>query len=156
MRVGLIDVDGHNFPNIPLMKLSAYHKAKGDHVEWYKPLITGHVDVAYCAKVFGFTPDYQYPIDAEKIIKGGTGYCIELQDGRELYHHRGTNLPDEIEHHYPDYALYGIENKAFGFLSRGCPRGCPFCVVKNKEGRKAYKVADLSEFWKGQAEIEIR
>lgn len=155
MHIGLIDVDGHNFPNIPLMKLSAYHKSKGDQVEWYKPLITNHVDVAYCAKVFSFTPDYPYPINAERIIKGGTGYCIELQDGRELYHHRGTNLPDEIEHHYPDYALYGIENKAFGFLSRGCPRQCFFCHVKSKEGIRAYKVADLSEFWKGQKKIEI-
>ena len=68
----MIDVDGHNFPNIPLMKLSAWHKRKGDHVEWYKPLITGHVAVAYCAKVFSFTADYQYPIDADRIIKGGT------------------------------------------------------------------------------------
>ena len=38
MRIGLIDVDGHNFPNIALMKLSAYHKSLGDEVEWYDPL----------------------------------------------------------------------------------------------------------------------
>lgn len=155
MKVGLIDVDGHNFPNIPLMKLSAWHKRKGDKVEWYKPLITGHVDVAYCAKVFSFTPDYQYPINADQIIKGGTGYCIELQDGREIYHDRGKLLPDPIDHIYPDYELYGIQDKAYGFLSRGCPRGCFFCHVKSKEGTKAYKVADLDEFWKGQKEIHI-
>ena len=40
MRIGLIDVDGHNFPNIPLMKLSAYHKAHGNSVEWYQPLLS--------------------------------------------------------------------------------------------------------------------
>lgn len=155
MKIGLIDVDGHNFPNIPLMKLSAWHKKKGDTVEWYKPLITNHVDVAYCAKVFGFTPDYQYPINADRIVKGGTGYCIDLQDGREVYHDRSAVLPDSIEHIYPDYELYGIQNKAYGFLSRGCPRGCFFCHVKSKEGNKAYKVANLEEFWKGQKEIEI-
>ena len=155
MRIGLIDVDGHNFPNIPLMKLSSWHKKKGDHVEWYKPLITGHVDVAYCAKVFSFTADYQYPIDADRIIKGGTGYCIDLQDGREVYHERGQILPDAIDHIYPDYRLYGIQDKAYGFLSRGCPRGCYFCHVKSKEGTKTYKVADLDEFWKGQKNIEI-
>lgn len=155
MHIGLIDVDGHNFPNIPLMKLSAYHKSKGDQVEWYKPLITNHVDVAYCAKVFSFTPDYPYPINAERIIKGGTGYCIELQNGREVYHDRGALLPDFVEHQYPDYDLYRIKNKAFGYLSRGCPRQCFFCHVKSKEGIRAHKVADLSEFWKGQKEIEI-
>lgn len=25
MKIGLIDVDGHNYPNLPLMKLSAWH-----------------------------------------------------------------------------------------------------------------------------------
>ena len=64
-------------------------------------------------------------------------------------------MPDSIEHIYPDYELYGIQNKAYGFLSRGCPRRCFFCHVKSKEGTKAYKVADLDEFWRGQKEIEI-
>lgn len=70
MKIGLIDVDGHNYPNLPLMKLSAYHKAKGDSVEWYQPLFSGHMDIVYKSKVFSFTPDYEYPIDAEKIIGG--------------------------------------------------------------------------------------
>jgi hypothetical protein len=155
VKVGLIDVDGHNFPNIPLMKLSAWHKKQGDSVEWYSPILSCHMDVVYCAKVFSFTPDYQYPIDADKIVKGGTGYCIDLQERREVYHDRSAVLPDHIEHMYPDYELYGIANKAYGFLSRGCPRGCFFCHVKSKEGTKAYKVADLDEFWKGQKEIEV-
>jgi hypothetical protein len=155
MKIGLIDVDGHHFPNIPLMKLSAWHKAQGDTVEWYQPLLSGHMDKVYCAKVFSFTPDYAYPIDADQIIKGGTGYHIHLQDGIEIWQGTDVNLPDEIEHVYPDYNLYGIKNCAYGYLSRGCPRGCFFCVVKSKEGMRSKKVADLSEFWQGQPNIEI-
>ena len=71
MRIGLIDVDGHNYPNLPLMKLSAWHKAQGDSVEWYSPMFSGHMDRVYLSKVFSFTPDYQYFIDADEIIRGG-------------------------------------------------------------------------------------
>ena len=155
MRIGLIDVDGHNFPNIPLMKLSAWHKAHGDHVEWYQPLLSGHMGTVYMAKVFSFTPDYGYYVDTDQLVRGGTGYHIELRDGREEWHGNETKLPDEIEHTYPDYGLYGISDTAYGFMSRGCPRGCHFCHVKTKEGRRAYKVADLSEFWHGQPYIEV-
>lgn len=76
MNVGLIDVDGHNFPNIPLMKLSAWHKSKGDHVEFYEPLFSGHMDRVYMSKVFSFTKDYEWSIDADEIVRGGTGYAI--------------------------------------------------------------------------------
>lgn len=155
MRIGLIDVDGHNFPNLPLMKLSAWHKAQGDSVEWYKPLLSGRLDLAYVAKVFSFSPDYGFPITADKVIKGGTGYHISLVNGREQWHGTDVNLPDEVEHAYPDYGLYDIKDRAIGFMSRGCPRGCFFCHVKSKEGQKAYKVADLDEFWSGQKEIEL-
>lgn len=75
-KIGLIDVDGHNFPNIPLMKLSAWHKMQGDDVEWYDPMFSGHKDIVYMSKVFSFTDDYEYCIDADQIIKGGSGYCI--------------------------------------------------------------------------------
>ena len=85
MKIGLIDVDGHNYPNLPLMKISAWHKKKGDHVEWYNGLITGHCDIVYMSKVFSFTPDYPYSIDADKIIRGGSGYCIETLNGKEIY-----------------------------------------------------------------------
>lgn len=148
MRVGLIDVDGHNFPNLPLMKISAYHKSRGDSVEWYEPLFSGHMDKVYMSKVFTFTPDYPYCINADEIIKGGTGYSYP--DG-------GKELPDEIEHIYPDYQLYkdAFPDTAYGFLTRGCPRGCDFCIVGKKEGRYARKVADLSEFWKGQKNIVL-
>ena len=155
MKVGLIDVDGHNFPNLPLMKLSAYHKAQGDSVEWYSPMFSGHLDRVYMSKVFSFTPDYEYYIDADEIMRGGSGYCIELVDGKEIYHaERDKPLPPEIEHIYPDYELYGIDY-AIGFTTRGCPRGCGFCHVAAKEGRKSYKVADLSEFWKDQKKIVL-
>ena len=151
MRIGLIDVDGHsNFPNIPLMKISAWHKTQGDSVEWYHPMFSGHMDKVYMSKVFGFTPDYEYPIDADEIIKGGSGYCIELVEGKEIYRaERDRNLPDEVEHMFPDYGLYGITDTAYGFLTRGCPRGCGFCHVASKEGKCSHKVADLSEFFRG-------
>ena len=158
MKVGLIDVDGHNFPNIPLMKLSAWHKKQGDSVEWYEPLFTGHCDRVYMSKVFSFTPDYEYCVDADEIIKGGTGYAITLVDGKEQYDKsKDKPLDEEVEHIYPDYSIYGklTENTAFGFLTRGCPRGCGFCHIKDKEGRCSYKVADLSEFWRDQKNIVL-
>lgn len=158
MKIGLIDVDGHNFPNIPLMKISAYHKNQGDSVEWYSPLFGERYDIVYMAKVFSFTPDYEYFVNADVIIKGGSGYAIEITDGRENYRKENDpQLPQEVEHTYPDYSLYPelTKDAAFGFLTRGCPRGCNFCHVATKEGRKSYKVADLSEFWKGQKNIHI-
>lgn len=156
MRIGLIDVDGHNFPNIPLMKISAWHKQQGDFVEWYQPMFSGHMDKVYMSKVFSFTPDYQYYIDADEIIKGGSGYCISLVDGKEVFDKsKDIDLPYEIEHIYPDYSIYGIDDTAYGFLTRGCPRGCDFCHVKDKEGKCSYKVADLSEFWNGQKNIVL-
>lgn len=143
MKVGLLDVDGHNFPNLALMKLSAWHKQQGDDVEMFFPMMP--YDRVYMAKVFTFTPDYEFAINAKEIIKGGTGY---------YYPDGGDPLPDEVEHIYPDYDLYGVK-EAYGFLSRGCPRGCNFCIVGKKEGLKSRKVADLSEFWNGQKEIKL-
>lgn len=100
------------------------------------------------SKVFTFTPDYQHPVCAGEIVKGGTGY--HYPDG-------GDPLPKEIEHIYPDYSLYPelCNDTAYGFLTRGCPRGCDFCIVAKKEGRCSTKVADLSEFWNGQKNIVL-
>lgn len=155
-KIGLIDVDGHNFPNIPLMKLSAWHKAQGDSVEWYSPMFSGHMDKVYMSKVFSFSEDYEFCIDADEIVKGGSGYCISLVDGKEVFDKsKDINLTYEVEHIYPDYSLYGIEDIAYGFLSRGCPRGCDFCHVEAKEGRRSVKVADLNEFWNGQKNIVL-
>ena len=147
MRVGLIDVDGHNFPNLPLMKLSAWHKQQGDEVEWYFPFGGGY-DLVYMSKVFTFTPDYPHPVYANAIKRGGTGY--NYPDG-------GEPLPYDVEHIYPDYDLYPelTKDTAYGFLTRGCPRGCDFCIVKHKEGQRSIKVADLDEFWRGQKNINL-
>ena len=156
MKIGLIDVDGHNYPNLPLMKISAWHKKQGDSVEWYEPMFSGHMDKVYMSKVFSFSPDYQYFIDADEIVKGGSGYCINLVNGKEVYDKsKDIDLPYEIEHIFPDYSLYGITDTAYGFLSRGCPRGCHFCHVEAKEGRASRKVADLNEFWNGQKNIVL-
>jgi len=155
-KIGLVDVDGHNFPNIPLMKISAWHKAQGDHVEWYEPMFSGHMDKVYMSKVFSFSPDYEFYIDADEVIKGGSGYCISLVNGKEVFDKsKDIELPYEIEHIYPDYSLYGITDTAYGFLSRGCPRGCSFCHVEAKEGRASRKVANLKEFWNGQKNIVL-
>lgn len=143
MKIGLIDVDGHNFPNIALMKISAWQKEQKHHVEWCDGL--SHYDVVFMSKVFDFSPDWTQCIDADIVIRGGAGYGIE----------NDHPLPYHIEHSYPDYSLYNIDDTAYGFLTRGCPRHCPFCIVGDKEGTKSVKVADLSEFWSGQRNIVL-
>ena len=153
MRIGLIDVDSSNFPNLALMKLGAWHKQNGDDVEWYSHFADRY-DIVYKSKVFSFSPDFNEVINADKVVKGGTGYDIKLVNGREIFT-PSAPLPMEVEHIMPDYSLYGITDTAYGFLSRGCPRGCSFCHVAPKEGKKTYKVADLSEFWDGQKNIVL-
>lgn len=163
MRIGLIDVDNRDslhkcFPNLVLMKLSAWHKAQGDTVEWYDPLFGGHFDRVYMAKVFSFSEEYPYHIDADEVVRGGSGYCISLVDGEEVFDKsKNIELPYEIEHIMPDYSLYGITDTAYGFMSRGCPLGNvhKYCHVGAKEGLCSIKVADLSEFWNGQKYIEL-
>lgn len=128
MKIGLIDVDGHNFPNFALMKISAYHKAHGDFVEWARPRELFEVckyDKIYASKIFTFSPDIdarQYVYD--ELIKGGTGYDIK---GR---------LPEPIEAcRLLDYDIYPQCNFSVQFFSRGCIRHCPFCLVRDKEGK---------------------
>ena len=158
MNIGLIDVDSHNFPNLALMKISSYHKAKGDSVEWCFPL--KHYDIVYVSKIFGDEYNTWLPtvIQADKVVYGGTGFAIKVVDGKEVYEKsKDNNLPYEIEHSYPDYSLYPelTKDKAFGFLTRGCPNNCSFCSVSQKEGLVSHKVANLSEWWNGQKEIVL-
>ena len=180
MKVGLIDADlmwqkhangrrygktkADIFPNLVLMKISAYHKAHGDSVEWYNTF--EEYDKVYISKVFSTTPDENQAIMAKEIIYGGSGYCIYLgTDGKEHWQEPSgpfkqgffqKELSYEVEHIMPDYSLYPtIKDTAYGFLSRGCPRGCFFCHVEAKEGRGSYKVANLSEWWGGQKNIVL-
>lgn len=138
MNIGLIDVDGHNgYPNYALMKISAYHKALGDNVEWANPLF-GNYDRVYKSKVFTFTPDNSDIYDCE-VIRGGTGYDLH------------KSLPTEIDRLQPDYSIYpDIDSKtAYGFITRGCPNKCKWCVVPKKEGG-IHPYMDIDEItWNG-------
>lgn len=156
MKIGLLDSCPTNFPNLPLMKISAYHKSLGDNVSFVNFL--EHYDIVYVSKVFGdeYFPEDLTAINSDRIIYGGTGRAITIENGVEVYDKdKDPILPNEIEHIYPDYGLYPelTKNKSFGFLTRGCPNNCPHCLVSKKEGLKSVKVADLSEWWKGQKEI---
>ena len=138
MKIGLIDVDSHNFPNLCLMKLSAYHKAKGHTVEWWNA--KGRYDLVYKSRVFTdtYSKDTITVTNAEQVIFGGTGYDTK------------NRLPPEVEHSYPDYSIYpqffGI---AYGFLSRGCPRNCGFALSAVKRGAKALRLRICPSFGNG-------
>lgn len=132
MKIGLIDVDGHNFPNLALMKLSSWHKKEGDTVEWYSGI--EHYDRVYMSKVFAFTPDEERIVQADEVVKGGSGYKIFDQW-----------LPKDVEHICPDYSIYPKHKEAYGFLTRGCVNRCSFCIVPRKEG-KIRANADINEF----------
>jgi len=119
----------NTFPNLALMKLSAWHKARGDTVEWYKAYESDY-DRVYSSKVFTLNKNDPHLINSA--VKGGTGYQMM------------NNLDEDIEHIMPDYSLYGADY-SMGFLTRGCIRACPWCVVPKKEG-KIRKHADIEEF----------
>ena len=127
MIIGLHDAEkdhfkNKNFPNLALMKISAWHKAQGDEVDWWNPLY--RYDRVYSSKVFDFTPDNEYlPEDA---IRGGTGY-------RDIPINQA--LPPEIDKIFPDYSIYPECDYAIGYLTRGCPNHCRWCVVPAKEGQ---------------------
>jgi hypothetical protein len=106
------------------MRISAYHKAKGDTVEWFEGntllRLASEFDAVYSSKVFDFTPENEELPD--NAIKGGTGYGIY------------NDLPPEIDRCFPDYSIYPECDYAIGYLTRGCPNKCRWCVVPIKEG----------------------
>ena len=132
MKILLVDADS-KIPNLALMKLSTYHKSKGDKVDFkrlglkfYQHRLNRRVwvdttkyDQTYCSVVFDGTKDY---VRGNNITFGGTGYSLDI------------NLPDEIESLPPDYSIYPENDKSYGFISRGCIRKCKFCKVPAKEG----------------------
>lgn len=131
MIIGLVDVDGRtkktryaaaNYPNLALAKISRYHKQRGDIVELAIPFV--HYDIVYKSKVFNFSADDMICYNTDKLVLGGTGYDIT------------SKLPHEIDCLQPDYSIYPHipKTQAYGFLTRGCPNKCPWCVVPKKEG----------------------
>lgn len=150
MNIGLVDVDDTKFPNLCLMKLSSFYKSIGDTTMLLRPrdVLSGGNLFYSCDKLIGasvFTSNSKISNELEKagVFVAGTG-----TDRKDV-------LPDSIEHIFPDYSLYSISDTAYGFLTRGCPRKCPFCIVSDKEGSKSVKVADLSEWWNGQKNIKL-
>lgn len=145
MRVGLWDVDGHLYPNLALMKLSARHKALGDAVEFVN--FGNRYDVVYKSKVFTFTPDDERKIETGLLVRGGTGYDFS------------SRLPEDVEHLCPDYGLYMFRkwadgDTALGYTTRGCINRCPWCVVPLKEGALAPH-ADIDEFMGGKRSLVL-
>lgn len=157
MKIGLIDVDGHNFPNLALMRISAWHKSQGDEVEWWGGNFF-YYDIVYKSKIFSdsYSTDDTDPYNCGEVIKGGSGYAISLVEGKEVYDKsKDPQLPPHIERMFPDYSIYPQFDFAVAMTSRGCPRGCSFCHVASKEGRCAVKVADVRDFWNGQKTIVV-
>ena len=134
MKIGLHDADkeylkNKSFPNYALMKISAYHKSLGDKVSKWMPILNNYYDKIYSSKIFDFTPTNPYlPITA---IRGGTGY-------RDIP--VSNTLPEEIDDMFPDYTIYPECDYAIGYITRGCPNNCRWCIVPKKEGKiRAYK-----------------
>lgn len=123
--IGLIDVDGHNFPNFALMRASSFYKCNGSNVEWaLNGLFKKHYDEILSSKIFTFSKDINYKeYDFEKLSLGGTGYDIKKTFSNEIESHLGM-----------DYTLYPMYKFSVQFFSRGCIRHCPFCLVHDKEG----------------------
>lgn len=159
MRIGVIDADligrnKHRFPNLACMKISGYHKKLGDEVVLelsYDNL--ENYDKVYISKVFTDTPVPERVTSLSWVECGGTGF----------YFDKAPNLPDDIEHTFPDYHLYdewinqriaeGFKRSEFkeyldysiGFLTRGCFRKCGFCV--NKKYDRVFQHSPLEEFY---------
>lgn len=159
MKIGIADADligrkKHRFPNLACMKLSGYYKAKGHEVQLLTDYDTvENYDKVCISKVFTDTNIPENILNLSWVEYGGTGF----------YFDKAPNLPDAIEHHFPDYHLYddfvngliksGAKKNEFkeytdysiGFLTRGCFRKCGFCV--NQKYNRVFKHSPLSEFY---------
>jgi hypothetical protein len=159
MKIGLWS-DAVNFPSLPLMKISAYHKLRGDTVTLIQNPDERY-DAVYCSKTFNLPEIHKIPRldfvpNADIVYYGGSGGAVTVINGKEVYNRdNDPPLPNGIEHIYPDYGLYPARNTALGFLTRGCPNNCAFCCVTAKEGCRSEQVAELPEFWRGQKEIKL-
>jgi len=158
MKIAIIDADligrnKHRFPNLACMKLSGYYKELGADVELkmdYDNL--DQYDKVFISKVFTDTPIDEEVLNLPNVEYGGTGF----------YYDKAPKLPNEVEHHMPDYHLYDewvneqLENGgkrvdfkyyldySIGFVTRGCFRQCEFCV--NRNYKKVEEHSPLSEF----------
>jgi len=137
--IGLFDLDSR-IPNLPLMKISTYYKKWGYKTEFYSPLFHSKYWLIFTSKIFDY-PSKNDPYIRKNMILGGSGHNLEIK------------LPYEIEHIYPDYDLYNCKY-AMGFITRGCIRNCPWCIVPKKEGY-IYKNTDLWEFTKNQRRVML-
>jgi len=132
VNIGLIDLDSNNFPNIPLMKLSTWHKKNGDNVEFAD--MFGVYDIIYKSKIFTWSIDPEYCYNTKEFRVGGSGYDLSIKLDNDI-----ENIKDI------DYSLYNIDYSVQLF-SRGCVRQCGFCVVPEKEGSiKAIEPMKLNE-----------
>ena len=127
MKVGLYNLEP-KYRNLALEKLRIYHTRAGDTVADCTPITAGDFEKVYCSSIFDFTgKDYVLP----GMITGGTGFDVH------------SKLPDVVEAIRP--------RLNFGFTTRGCFRGCPFCVAWIKEGLEVRVIGDLYSLWDGQA-----
>lgn len=158
MNIGIVDADligkkKHRFPNLVCMKISSYYKNQGNNVELLLSYDNiKNYDKVFISKVFTDTPVPEGVTELPFVEYGGTGF----------FYDKAKPLPYEIEHSMPDYHLYdkfvetalenGVKKKelkyytdySIGFVTRGCIRGCSFCV--NKNYRQCLKHSPVSEF----------
>lgn len=138
MKIALFDVDRKN-PNLALMKISAYHKSKGDEVYLFKTTDATKrlidFDKVYISCVFDYNK--KYAMDLLRTYPNAEIGGIAINNNK---------LPSEINHLKPDYDLYNI-NYSMGFTSRGCIRKCEWCKVANHEGQGLSDYSDIYEFW---------
>lgn len=158
LRIGIIDADlisrkRHRFPNLACMKISAYYKKLGHDVSLLRSYnCISNYEKVFISKVFTDTEVPEEIIGLSHVEVGGTGF----------FYDKAPSLPPEIEHHFPDYHLYddfvaelmgkGIRRSeltyyldySIGFTTRGCIRGCSFCV--NKNYRQCLPHSPVNEF----------